>query len=114
MTLDMTGTAHVRYMLVVGNAAAPRTFNNFKLYVGHSSDYSLNTECPGGPYLGPSDVDYATDETRLGQEIECLATGRYVSLVKESADPGVSTFDVCTFGVLASCDCTSLSLEWKN
>ena len=69
-------------MLVVGNAAAPHTFNNFKLYVGNSPDYSLNTECPDGPYLGPDDSDYVTDETRLGQEIECFATGRYVSLVK--------------------------------
>ena len=82
MTLDMTGTAHVRYILVVGNAAAPQTFNDFRLYVGHSSDYHQNTECPGGPYLGPSDDDYASATSRLGAEVACGATGRYVSLVK--------------------------------
>ena len=83
MTLDMTGSAHVRYILVVGNAAAPHTFNNFKLYVGPSSAYQQNTECPGSPYLGPSDPDYTSPESRLGAEVWCGTTGRYVSLVKD-------------------------------
>ena len=115
MTIDMTGTAHVKYMLLVGNAAAPTTFNNFRLYVGHSTDYNQNTECPGGPYLGPGDSDYVSDESRLGAEVACGATGRYVSLVKQSGDPGAyDTFEVCTLGVLATCDCSSLTLEWAN
>ena len=50
----------------------------------------------------------------MGVEVTCGITGRYVSLVKESADAGMDTFDVCTFGVLATCDCSALELTWEN
>ena len=39
MTFDLTGTAYVKYMLVVGNSNAVENLSNFKLYVGYHSDY---------------------------------------------------------------------------
>ena len=114
MTFDLTGTAYVKYILVVGNAAAPTNFNNFSVHVGNSPDYTQNAQCPGGPYVGPDDADYGQANTRLGVEKECMQTGQYVSLVKAAADPGETTFDVCTFGVMASCDCAALTLQWEG
>ena len=40
MTFDLTGSAFVKYMLVVGNADDIVNFSDFRLYVGQSSDYS--------------------------------------------------------------------------
>jgi hypothetical protein len=65
--------------------------------------------CPNSPYFGSTDADYGSDESRLGVDIDCNGnSGRYVSIVKTEADPGATSFDICTFGVMASCDCSNL------
>ena len=112
MTFDLTGTAYVKYMLVVGNANAVENLSNFRTYVGNSADYTRNAECEGGPYLETSSDDYM--DNKMGVEVSCGITGRYVTLVKEYADPGMSQLDICTFGVLATCDCSALELTWEN
>ena len=86
MTLEFNGSAKVDQVLVVGNSANPLSSNNFRLYVGDSPDYRWNTECKDGPYFGPSDEDYMTNDTRLGIEVECFTNGRYISLVKDDID----------------------------
>ena len=50
------------------------------------------------------------NNTKLGIEVPCNLPGRYISLVKESLDPGTNSFDVCTFGVMAGCDCQTANI----
>ena len=47
-------------------------------------------------------------------DVACPLSGSYVTVVKEEADPGTSSFDLCTLGVIASCDCASLDVTFAS
>ena len=57
-TFNLGGKVKVENILAVGNAAQPLNSQNFKLFVGDSPTYSLNMECPDGPFIGPTHEDY--------------------------------------------------------
>ena len=100
-------------IIFVGNAAKPLTSFNFRLYAGMAPSQEPADECGKGWFL-PSDHDYMTPDTRLGLEASCQKRANHVTLVKDSPDPGQNTFEICTFGVMASCSCKDLQVEYPG
>ena len=53
-----------------------KQLTGFKIYVGSSTSYEENEECPGGPY--------STERTDgHGVEVWCNLPGQYVSIVRD-------------------------------
>ena len=101
-------------ILLVGQDDVDYFLSEFYLYVGHDSDYSKNTPCPGGPFAYPLDSTYGTiylsqlgygstgSEWQNGVEAWCNLQGSYVNFVREAeAQPPLDEVRICTFGVLS-------------
>ena len=99
-------------ILVIGENVSSRHLSEFYLYVGFDSDYTQNTQCPGGPFAFPRDSNYGTyngngkhtgTDWINGEEVWCNLPGSYVSFVREAdAEPITSgEIVICTFGVIS-------------
>ena len=98
ITLRLDGVYDVDAILILGTYGG--SIEGFHLYVGPSSDYQNNVQCPGGPFPGN------------GVEVWCGLPGQYVSFVRPaSASPAINDIVLCTFGVISPninlCDTTT-------
>ena len=115
-TIDLGGTVVVNQILAVGNAAHPLNSNNFHVYASETQNLNyFYDECENGHFFPPSDSDYMTENTRLGDQADCDGrVARYITIVKEEADAGAEFFDLCTFGVMSYCDCYNMDIAFPS
>ena len=115
-TIDLGGYLFVNQILAVGNAAYPLNSNNFNIYASFDSKPDFfRDECENSHLFPPNDKDYMTENTRLGDQVDCDGRrARYITIYKYELDEGAEYFDLCTLGVMAYCDCYNMDLIFDN
>lgn len=57
---------------------------NYNIYVGENSDYSLNTPCEGGPFMQIDDPTSKSEgKWKFFKEVWCNLQGQYMHIVVE-------------------------------
>lgn len=92
-------------------------FADFEIYIGDNADYTLNTLCPGGPFMKDQfsttnsgyyqyDPTVASGSWRYLSETWCNLQGRYTHIVKDYstifANYGFYEASLCSVGVMGT------------